>query len=647
MHRFSRARHRVGEPRFSGSRHISSLADPSISLRCRRTGTGSPRKLTSVLPNAAVLEPDNAGPDSPTTTYKNRMAGLKLREQAFQREHIRLGYVRLAFGVALLILLLPPRFLAFLPFIAFVIAARAHGSVLRDLAATRRILASYEHATARLEDRWVGLHPRPTRADLSQSLYATDLDIFGPASLFELLCEARTSLGEDTLAAWLLAPAPTPAVLDRQAAIADLRSRLNLREAFAGAPGPALPVLDLPALTAWSERPSVSPPGWLRWLAPALVLLTAAAVWLSFDLRNYFPFVLMLAVNGTLTFAYRKAFPLLFAEAQTAARSLHSAAALLAAIEGETFNAPPLQSLQAKLRSSTSSAAHASSQLAALSDWIDARSNYVVRVLDTPLLYSLQLALIVKRWKQKHGLQLGTWLQVLGEFEALLSLAAYSYEHPRDPFPHVTPGPPGFAATGLAHPLLPATTCVRNDVNLGDPTRTLLISGSNMSGKSTLLRSVGINAVLAFVGAPVRADSLALSPLTVAASIQVNDSLQAGRSRFYAEILRLRAITEAAHTHPPVLFLIDEILAGTNSSDRLAGAQGVLDELTATGAIGLLSTHDLALTSLTSSASEQSRNMHFEDTIENGELSFDYKLREGVVERSNGLALMRLIGLDV
>ncbi len=188
---------------------------------------------------------------------------------------------------------------------------------------------------------------------------------------------------------------------------------------------------------------------------------------------------------------------------------------------------------------------------------------------------------------------------------------------------------------------------MRNDVQVGSPAQILLISGSNMSGKSTLLRSVGINAVLAFAGAPVRAHALSLSPLSIAASIQVNDSLQAGRSRFYAEILRLRAITEAARTHPPVLFLIDELLAGTNSSDRLAGAQGVLKELAEKQAIGMLSTHDLALTALTASISQACENMHFEDLIENGELHFDYKLRDGVVERSNGLALMRLIGLDV
>ena len=279
--------------------------------------------------------------------------------------------------------------------------------------------------------------------------------------------------------------------------------------------------------------------------------------------------------------------------------------------------------------------------------WAEARSNYVVRILDAPFLYSLQLALALGNWRRRYGAALDTWLATLGEIEALLSLAGHSFERPEDTFPTLTEGTPHFTATRLGHPLLPESQCVRNDVSLGIGTHLLLVSGSNMSGKSTLLRSVGINAVLAFAGAPVRAHRLSLSPLTVAASIQVSDSLQAGRSRFYAEILRLRAITEAARTQAPVLFLIDEVLAGTNSSDRLAGARGLVADLLKHGAIGLLSTHDLALTAVSGEREASTRNVHFEDEVIDGKLHFNYQLLDGVVERSNGLALMRLIGLDV
>ncbi len=583
----------------------------------------------------------------PANTYTERIAVFRTHEQSLQRQHIRLGYVRLALGIAFLFLLFPPRPWAWIPLVASVIAAQVHSGILKQLAATRRIIASYDHALARFEDRWAGSHPRTTRANVSQSLYAGDLDLFGPGSLFELLCNARTSLGEDALSAWLLKPANTATLLDRQASISELREKLSLREAFAAAPGPALATLDRDALARWGERTETSLKQGLRWLALALIVLTVGAAWLSYRIHEILPVTLMFIINIALTFLNRKAFPTLFAEAQTAARALHAAAAILAIIEGERFIAQPLQQLQAKLHGGSASAAQAIARLASLSDWIQARSNDFVRKLDPPLLYSLQLAFFVKKWKQQHGTKLGSWLEALGDFEALLSLAAYSYEHPQDTFPHFVAGPATFFATGLGHPLLSAATCVRNDVVLGDPTQILLISGSNMSGKSTLLRSVGVNAVLAFAGAPVRAYTLTISPLTLAASIQINDSLLAGRSRFYAEILRLRAITEVSRTHPPLLFLIDELLAGTNSSDRFVGAQGVMKVLASNGGIGMFSTHDLALTALSGSASQITRNMHFEDIIENGHLRFDYKLLDGVVERSNGLALMRLIGLDV
>jgi len=233
------------------------------------------------------------------------------------------------------------------------------------------------------------------------------------------------------------------------------------------------------------------------------------------------------------------------------------------------------------------------------------------------------------------------------EMEALLSLAAYSYEHPADPFPEFVEGAPTFHAEELGHPLIPVAKCVRNTVSIRGETRALLISGSNMSGKSTLMRSVGINTVLAMAGAPVRARCLRLTPLRVGASILVNDSLQEGSSRFYAEITRLRRICDLAEQHPPVLFLLDELLQGTNSKDRLTGAEAVVRELIDSGAIGIVSTHDLALTDMQHSGKGRLQNMHLQDEIEDGKMKFDFKLRPGVVTKSNGVELMRLIGLKV
>jgi DNA mismatch repair ATPase MutS len=233
----------------------------------------------------------------------------------------------------------------------------------------------------------------------------------------------------------------------------------------------------------------------------------------------------------------------------------------------------------------------------------------------------------------------------LGQLEALVALSAYAYEHPEDPFPALTSAGSRYVGAQLGHPLLPRERCVRNDVDLGAPSRLLVVSGSNMSGKSTLLRTVGINAVLAQAGAPVCAASLQLSPLVVGASIAVHDSLQDGASRFYAEVKRLRAIAQAAREGRPVLFLVDEILHGTNPADRRIGAQAVVDGFLEHGAVGLITTHDLALTELTERLGGAARNVHFEDQLEAGRMVFDYRLRDGVVRKSNALALMRAVGL--
>jgi DNA mismatch repair ATPase MutS len=233
--------------------------------------------------------------------------------------------------------------------------------------------------------------------------------------------------------------------------------------------------------------------------------------------------------------------------------------------------------------------------------------------------------------------------------EALCSLAGHAWEHPEDPFPELTAdaGGPLFDGEALGHPLLPEGACVRNDLRLDGDLQLLLVSGSNMSGKSTLLRTVGVNAVLAQAGGTVRARRLRLSPLAVGASIRINDSLLAGRSRFYAEITRLRELVALAAGDLPLFFLLDEILHGTNSHDRQIGAEAVVRGLVERGAIGLVTTHDLALAQVAEALAPQAANIHFQDHMEAGRMVFDYRIHPGVVTKSNALELMRSVGLDV
>jgi DNA mismatch repair ATPase MutS len=259
----------------------------------------------------------------------------------------------------------------------------------------------------------------------------------------------------------------------------------------------------------------------------------------------------------------------------------------------------------------------------------------------------VQVGFAAERWRSAHGHAVQSWLDVIGEIEALLSLATYSYEHPDDPFPELVQGEPCFDGTELGHPLIPAARCVRNSVHLSEGRQVFLVSGSNMSGKSTLLRSVGINAVLAMAGAPVRAQHLRMTPLQVGASIRVSDSLQEGSSRFYAEITRLRKVYDLASGDPTLLFLLDELLQGTNSKDRRIGSEGIVRALLARRAIGLVSTHDLALADIGSTLNGHLYNVHFQEEFVDGKMYFDYKLQEGLVTKTNGLALMRSIGLEV
>ncbi|NOT43564.1 MAG: DNA mismatch repair protein MutS, partial [Acidobacteria bacterium] len=292
-------------------------------------------------------------------------------------------------------------------------------------------------------------------------------------------------------------------------------------------------------------------------------------------------------------------------------------------------------------------ASRAIRRLQRLSEQHDWQHNVIFGFIAAFVLWGPHLAFAVERWRRRHGVQVVAWLTAVGDVEALSSLATYAYEHPDDPFPTLADGPATFEANGLGHPLLPAAQMVRNDVRLGHPAQLLVVSGSNMSGKSTLLRSVGVNAVLAFAGAPVRATRLTLTPLAIGATLRVQDSIQDGRSRFYAEITRLRELADLAAGPAPLLFLLDELLHGTNSHDRLAGGTGVLKDLLDRGAIGLVTTHDMALAGIVDQITPRAANVHFEDQFEDGQIHFDYRMRPGPVTRSNALALMQAIGLRV
>jgi hypothetical protein len=576
----------------------------------------------------------------------------------FENVHRRFGNIRLLLVIATLIAAwfslhrdaFSPWWLL-LALVAFLGIAILHAKVLRQRACAERAVDFYRKGLARIEDRWPGTGQTGARIDVHSSLYATDLDLFGQGSLFELLSLARTRMGEDTLAAWLLSPSPVPQLTERQAAVAELRSRLDLREDIAIL-GPIsdqdLKVGVHPeALTQWAEAPNQLTHSWLRWLSLLLAIAAIAAAIVWAELGTKAPFFAIVIIETIITALLRKRTDAVFHATEHALQDLQLLSSLLVRLEREQFASPRLQALKTELSSHHLAASQAIARLRTIVEYIRSLDNPLMRILNIPLLYVVQVAHAAEAWRTAHRAAVRSWLKAIGEAEALLSLSAYSYEHPSDPFPEFLEGPPCFNAEQLGHPLIPAAKCVRNDISVCDETKVLLISGSNMSGKSTLMRAVGINTVLAMAGAPVRAHRLQLTPLQIGASILVNDSLQEGNSRFYAEITRLRHICDLAERNPPVLFLLDELLQGTNSKDRLSGAEAVVRALLASGSIGLISTHDLALTNIGAQQDNRLRNVHLQDEIQEGRMTFNFKLHDGVVTKSNGIELMRLIGLKV
>jgi hypothetical protein len=505
----------------------------------------------------------------------------------------------------------------------------------------------YGGALARVENRWAGTGTSGQRFDDPHHVYASDLDLFCEGGLFELLFTARTRSGEQTLANWLLSPASLEQIRERHRSVDELRDQLDFREDLAALGRHAKLGIHPEALLRWAEGPVGMRRRWVLWVATMLGVLAIAGTVLWGYSGIVLPLLVLILIEALLMHRLRKPLEELLGDTEEAFQDLDLLHGVLARVERCSFRTPSLRALQQQLWSGKLASSRAIAQLRWIVDLIHSRRNLMVRLLDVPLMYSVQVGFAAERWRRAHGQAVRSWLGAIGEMEAILCLATYSYENSNDPLPEFVEGGACFDAVELGHPLLPGATCVRNDVSLSASMPMLLVSGSNMSGKSTLMRAIGTNVVLAMAGAPVRARRLRLTPLRVGVSIRINDSLAEGSSRFYAEITRLRKLFELAGGNPPLLFLLDELLQGTNSKDRRTGAEAVVRALLKHGAIGLISTHDLALTEIGELPESRLRNVHFQDQLENGIMKFDYKLREGVVTKSNGLELMRLIGLDV
>jgi len=594
--------------------------------------------------------------DRPEEVYRQRLDARRWTEEQKQRQHLLLSNLRLAVflaGAALAWLAFVTRLFhgawVWIPVVVFLVLVALHNRALRRRDRARRAVTFYERGLARLEGRWVGEGEPGERFRDESHPSSEDLDLFGRGSLFELLCTARTSAGQQTLAGWLTAPAAPEEVRSRQAAVEELRGRVDLREDLALLGDAVEEGVHPDSLSRWSTSPPRLDSRAARRLAFALNAVTLAVLlgWLAGPLGPA-PVILVMVAQGIFAARFRHRARQVTEAVAGPGRELDLLAQVLARIEAERFSSPLLCRLRGGLDTEGVAPSRRVGQLDRCIDLLDWRRNQFFMPIALLLMWTTHLAFALERWRRKVGPSVPGWLEAVGEFEALLSLAAYAYEHPTDPFPELLEGETScFEAESMGHPFLPDAECVRNDLSLRGELRLLIVSGSNMSGKSTLLRTVGVNAVLAQAGGPVRARRLSLSTLTVGASIRINDSLQAGRSRFYTEITRLRELVGLTEHPRPLLFLLDEILHGTNSHDRQIGAEAVVRELVERGAIGLVTTHDLALANVAESLAPRAANIHFQDHLEDGRMVFDYRIHRGVVRKSNALELMRAVGLPV
>ena len=533
-----------------------------------------------------------------------------------------------------------------LPLVVFVAAVAFHRRILQKRRRVERGVRLYERALQRLAGRWADFGAEGERYRDATHPYADDFDLFGPGSLFQRLWRGATRLGEDRLANWLLTPAERETVIARQNSVKELQDRHDLRETIGllesnGEEG------NQNLLRAWAGVPSrpISPA--VRWLAVGLSIAfwSGLAAWL-FDAAGVSWAVASYAGCLVLTFVLRRRITEAVGRLNRAEAGLSALADVLEIAEQEDFASPMLEGVRRRLATEGLPCSARVAELHKLSHRFDsALFNQFFAPIALGLNLPIHLAHAAEIWRERFGSAVPLWLDAVGDFEALLSLAGYAAEHPLDAWPEIATGAPRFIARRLGHPLLPDDRCVRNDVSLGEPTRLLVVSGSNMAGKSTLLRTTGINAVLAFAGGPVRADALTLTPLSIGSVIRVSDSLQSGKSFFFAAIERLKQVAALAGGTPPLFFLLDELLAGTNSHDRAIGAEAIVRRLLDDASLGIVTTHDLALTEMADSLGPVAENVHFRDLLVGDTLQFDYTLRPGVVDRGNALALMRLVGL--
>jgi len=538
--------------------------------------------------------------------------------------------------------------------LAAVIPVYLHTMRLRDR--YLRLFVHYELAVGRIDGTKTQSGNTGEEFHRSGHLYERDLDILGANSLFGLLDTVRTGVGQRGLAQLLLerdATAVREAIMARRAAIQELTPQNDLREKIALLGPSRFQQVPAAFFDTWLEEhpPTFHPAVRVALVTTTLITLLLAVLALSHVMAWSAAtpnILLVLAVQAVIATTVRQRVLPLLESTKNLANQMQLFRDALELLAAESFDAARLRELK-KVMMTPGDAVRLLKKIQQQLVIVEQRRKEWFFVLSLLLCAGTHAAISIAQWKRRNAAAMKQWLAAWAEFEALSALATFAYEHPAYVYPEIlAEGTAVFEADALAHPLLGAGA-VANDVALNAATQIYLISGSNMAGKSTLLRTMGTNAVLAATGAPVRATRARLSPFLIGTSIALNDSLAEGRSKFLAEVQRLYAIVEVARgaAGGRVLFLIDEIFSGTNSLDRKTAAEAVARELAKMGAVGALSTHDLTLTEMAEFPELHAVNVHMGSVDAADPLAFDYRLKPGVNKSSNALAIVRMMGIDI
>jgi hypothetical protein len=524
------------------------------------------------------------------------------------------------------------------------LAKKRQALLLRSL----RLQVWHERGIDRLNGGWADEQWQGAEFSIPDHSYEKDLNILGEASLFQLLCTCRTQVGQRKLAEYLLAPVSMERIRARQEAVGELQSLAGLREKVHVLGDFSFQESSWETISEWVESTAAPAPSWFRIIA--LISSISLACILLVAITFYFPWsdfqnwvIALLLLHGAMALPFRDR----VAGSMHAIRAVGNEISLLRQgielLQNCQFQSPLLIEQVQAVREAESRLR----KLQLLTGVMIERDKEMFYGISRALLTGTQVFLAIEKWKSENAKAMRVWLAAWGEFEALLALSNYSYENPAHSYPELVDGSSLLDAAAMGHPLLPDEECVRNDVRFDHGCKLYIVSGSNMAGKSTLLRTIGLNLVLAYAGAPVCAQKLVLSRFSLCASLAIHDSLSNRKSKFLAEMDRLKQALQMPLENGPVLFLIDEIMNGTNSKDRRAAAEAIIRSLIQRGAMGALSTHDLALTELASLPELCARNVHMGSRDDSGPLDFDYLVKPGVTNQSSALAIARLAGVNV